>query len=317
MLLEARSRQTYAPAGGKRSKPPSPCEKEARARAARGLRRGAPFHQLYQSTARARPTPTPFLAPCARRLRADTGNAGKSPRHRRCCPRYPKNDEGQSRGSGGGQRPAECTPPRGVALLRCAWRRRARKRLQRSPAPASRRLVMRPRPERFVADFPAYGSAATSRPICRRCGRTQARLPQRWSRRNPRFAEACVAHRTAGIHLLVRRRVSRGSEITWSAPWPCSNPGRDDDLTFPLRPGPLASPTMVNLANASWPLGEVDQRDFSLIDRAQLRSADFSHAGVLAFCKNALGSVRFDAPRPCARRAERRPNSPASHASTS
>ena len=41
----------------------------------------------------------------------------------------------------------------------------------------------------------------------------------------------------------------------------------------------------------SWPLGEVD-RAISLIDRAQLRSADFTHAGVLAFAR--MHSALFD-----------------------
>src|SRR5271165_6905345 len=48
---------------------------------------------------------------------------------------------------------------------------------------------------------------------------------------------------------------------------------------------------MINLANASWPLGEVD-RAISLIDRAELRSADFTHAGVRAFAR--MHSALFD-----------------------
>ena len=56
--------------------------------------------------------------------------------------------------------------------------------------------------------------------------------------------------------------------------WPCSNPGRDDDLTFRLGLDPGIA-TMVNLANASWPLGEVD-RAILHIERAQCRSAEFT-----------------------------------------
>ena len=105
----------------------------------------------------------------------------------------------------------------------------------------------------------------------------------------PDSPEAGVAHRTAGItrwfageYREARDHLERALALF--------QPGRDDDQTFRFGLDPGIA-TMVNLANASWPLGEVD-RAISLIDRAQLRSADVAHAGVRAFAR--MHSALFD-----------------------
>ena len=109
------------------------------------------------------------------------------------------------------------------------------------------------------------------------------------SRRNPSSPEAGVAHRTAGITCWFAGEYREARDHLERA-LALFEPGRDDDLTFRFGLDPGIA-TMVNLANASWPLGEVG-RAISLIDRAQLRSADFTHAGVLAFAR--MHSALFD-----------------------
>ena len=101
--------------------------------------------------------------------------------------------------------------------------------------------------------------------------------------------EAGVAHRTAGItcwfageYREARDHLERALDLF--------QPGRDDDQTFRFGLDPGIA-TMVNLANASWPLGEID-RAISLTERAELRSADFTHAGVRAFAR--MHSALFD-----------------------
>ena len=105
----------------------------------------------------------------------------------------------------------------------------------------------------------------------------------------PDSPEAGVAHRTAGItcwfageYREARDHLERALDLF--------QPGRDDDQTFRFGLDPGIA-TMVNLANASWPLGEID-RAISLIERAELRSADFTHAGVRAFAR--MHSALFD-----------------------
>ena len=105
----------------------------------------------------------------------------------------------------------------------------------------------------------------------------------------PESPEAGVAHRTAGITCWFAGEYREARDHLERA-LALFEPGRDDDLTFLFGLDPGIA-TMVNLANASWPLGEVD-RAISLIDRVQLRSADFTHAGVLAFAR--MHSALFD-----------------------
>ena len=105
----------------------------------------------------------------------------------------------------------------------------------------------------------------------------------------PNSPEAGVAHRTAGITCWFAGEYREARDHLEGA-LALFQPGRDDDQTFRFGLDPGIA-TMVNLANASWPLGEVD-RAISLIDRAQLRSADFTHAGVRAFAR--MHSALFD-----------------------
>ena len=105
----------------------------------------------------------------------------------------------------------------------------------------------------------------------------------------PNSPEAGVAHRTAGITCWFAGEYREARDHLERA-LALFQPGRDDDQTFRFGLDPGIA-TMVNLANASWPLGEVD-RAISLIDRAQLRSADFTHAGVRAFAR--MHSALFD-----------------------
>ena len=67
-------------------------------------------------------------------------------------------------------------------------------------------------------------------------------------------------------------------------------PGRDDELTFRFGLDPGVA-VMIILANASWPLGDVD-RAISLIERMEARLADFTHGGLLAFAR--MYSAMFD-----------------------
>ena len=106
---------------------------------------------------------------------------------------------------------------------------------------------------------------------------------------NPNSPEAGVAHRTAGITCWFAGEYREARDHLERA-LVLFQPGRDDDLAFRFGSDP-GTATMVNLANASWPLGEVD-RAISLIDRAQLRSADITHAGALAFAR--MHSALFD-----------------------
>ena len=101
--------------------------------------------------------------------------------------------------------------------------------------------------------------------------------------------EAGVAHRTTGISCWFAGEYREARDHLERA-LALFQPGRDDDQTFRFGLDPGIA-TMVNLANASWPLGEVD-RAISLIDRAELRSADFTHAGVRAFAR--MHSALFD-----------------------
>ena len=154
-------------------------------------------------------------------------------------------------------------------------------------------------PERFVADFGLWAGSYVRGELPSM--RTHAAAFLSDVAAKPDSPEAGVAHRTAGITCWFAGEYREARDHLERA-LALFQPGRDDDLTFRFGLDPGIA-TMVNLANASWPLGEVD-RAISLIDRAELRSADFTHAGAARVCKNAFGPVRFDAPRPCARRAE-------------
>ena len=60
-------------------------------------------------------------------------------------------------------------------------------------------------------------------------------------------------------------------------------PGRDDDLAFRFGPDPGVA-AMIDLAIASWPLGEVDYA-LSLIDRMQTRISHLTNVGTIAFAR--------------------------------
>jgi tetratricopeptide (TPR) repeat protein len=91
---------------------------------------------------------------------------------------------------------------------------------------------------------------------------------------------AYVAHRAAGITNWFAGEFYQAREHLERA-LVLFVPGRDDDLAF--RFGQDAGVTaLFNLAFALWPLGDV-ARAVSLIERAQERLADVTHAGTLGF----------------------------------
>ena len=141
--------------------------------------------------------------------------------------------------------------------------------------------------ERFVADFGLWVGSYVRGELPSMRAHAAAFLNDVAAR--PDSPEAGVAHRTAGITCWFAGEYREARDHLERA-LALFEPGRDDDLTFRFGLDPGIA-TMVNLANASWPLGEVG-RAISLIDRAQLRSADFTHAGVLAFAR--MHSALFD-----------------------
>ena len=141
--------------------------------------------------------------------------------------------------------------------------------------------------ERFVADFGLWVGSYVRGELPSMRAHAAAFLNDVGAK--PESPEAGVAHRTAGITCWFAGEYREARDHLERA-LVLFEPGRDDDLTFRFGLDPGIA-TMVNLANASWPLGEVDHA-VSLIDRAQLRSADFTHAGVLAFAR--MHSALFD-----------------------
>ncbi|HZZ24134.1 MAG TPA: hypothetical protein VFE60_16830 [Roseiarcus sp.] len=141
--------------------------------------------------------------------------------------------------------------------------------------------------ERFVADFGLWVGSYVRGELPSMRAHAAAFLNDVAAK--PESPEAGVAHRTAGITCWFAGEYRQARDHLERA-LALFQPGRDDELTFRFGLDPGIA-TMVNLANASWPLGEVD-RAISLIDRAQLRSADFTHAGVLAFAR--MHSALFD-----------------------
>ncbi|MBV8106344.1 MAG: hypothetical protein JO223_17285, partial [Hyphomicrobiales bacterium] len=105
----------------------------------------------------------------------------------------------------------------------------------------------------------------------------------------PDSPEAGIAHRAAGITCWFAGEYREARDHLERA-LALFQPGRDDELTFRfgLDPGVAA---LVNLANASWALGEVN-RAISLVDRMEARLADFTHGGLLAFAR--MYSAMFD-----------------------
>jgi class 3 adenylate cyclase/tetratricopeptide (TPR) repeat protein len=105
----------------------------------------------------------------------------------------------------------------------------------------------------------------------------------------PDSPEAGVAHRAAGITCWFAGEYREARDHLERA-LALFQPGRDDELTFRfgLDPGVAA---LVNLANVSWPLGEVNHA-ISLVDRMEARLADFTHGGLLAFAR--MYSAMFD-----------------------
>src|SRR5208283_4401135 len=142
-------------------------------------------------------------------------------------------------------------------------------------------------PERFVADFGLWVGSYVRGELPSMRAHAAAFLSDVAAK--PDSPEAGVAHRTAGITCWFAGEYREARDHLERA-LVLFQPGRDDDLAFRFGSDP-GTATMVNLANASWPLGEVD-RAISLIDRAQLRSADITHAGALAFAR--MHSALFD-----------------------
>ena len=105
----------------------------------------------------------------------------------------------------------------------------------------------------------------------------------------PDSPEAGVAYRLAGITYWFAGEYREARDHLERA-LALFQPGRDDELTFRFGLDPGVA-VMVNLANASWPLGEVDCA-ISLIDRMEARLADFTHGGLLAFGR--MYSALFD-----------------------
>ena len=105
----------------------------------------------------------------------------------------------------------------------------------------------------------------------------------------PNSPEAGVAYRLAGITYWFAGEYREARDHLERA-LALFQPGRDDELTFRFGLDPGVA-VMVNLANASWPLGEVDCA-ISLIDRMEARLADFTHGGLLAFGR--MYSALFD-----------------------
>jgi predicted ATPase len=94
--------------------------------------------------------------------------------------------------------------------------------------------------------------------------------------------EAGVAHRAAGITCWFAGEYCEARDHLERA-LAMFQPGRDDELAFRLGVDP-GTAAMAYLAITSWPLGEVD-RARSLIERMQMRIAEFTHAGMLAYGK--------------------------------
>ena len=104
----------------------------------------------------------------------------------------------------------------------------------------------------------------------RRCGET-------------RFAGGgTVAHRLLGGDPLVRRRVCRSTPPSWSARWPCSNPGvtTTSSFRFGHERGRRvdASPRACTL----WPLGDVKRAASLVRGRTRRGSRAWSHIGTHA-----------------------------------
>src|SRR5208337_2406076 len=142
-------------------------------------------------------------------------------------------------------------------------------------------------PERLASDFGLWASSYMRGELPSMRAHAAAFLSDVEAR--PESPEAGVAHRAAGITCWFAGEYREARDHLERA-LALFQPGRDDDLTFRFGLDPGIA-TMVNLANASWPLGEVDRAN-SLIDRAQLRSEDFTHAGVRAFAR--MHSALFD-----------------------
>ena len=142
-------------------------------------------------------------------------------------------------------------------------------------------------PERLVADFGLWVGSYVRGELPSMRAHAAAFLSDVAAK--PDSPEAGVAHRTAGITCWFAGEYREARDHLERA-LALFQPGRDDDLTFRFGLDPGIA-TMVNLANASWPLGEID-RAISLIERAELRSADFTHAGMRAFAR--MHSALFD-----------------------
>ena len=96
----------------------------------------------------------------------------------------------------------------------------------------------------------------------------------------PNTPEVAVADRIAGITSWFAGGYREAREH-FEKSLEAFRPGRDDDLAFRFGFDPGVG-AMGYLAFALWPLGEVD-RAISLIDGAEKRAAELTHAGTLAF----------------------------------
>ena len=102
------------------------------------------------------------------------------------------------------------------------------------------------------------------------------------SGRDPNSPEAGVAHRATGLTCWFAGKYCE-SRYHFERALSLFEPGRDDDLAFRFGPDPGVA-AMIDLAIASWPLGEVDYA-LSLIDRMQTRISHLTNVGTIAFAR--------------------------------
>ena len=201
------------------------------------------------------PTPTPSSRPRSKVFRRRQ-KCPRSPRHKRCCPRYRKNDEVKAEAARR-QRLTQLHAARGVALFAA----RGGGAPETTAAFASAREQTfgdEATSERFVADFGLWVGSYVRGELPSMRAHAAAFLNDVAAK--PESPEAGVAHRTAGITCWFAGEYREARDHLERA-LALFEPGRDDDLTFRFGLDPGIA-TMVNLANASWPLGEVRSRDF-------------------------------------------------------
>ena len=130
----------------------------------------------------------------------------------------------------------------------------------------------------------------------------------------PDSPEAGVAHRAAGHHLLVRRRVSRGAgSLGTRARFVPTRPRRRSGLSLRTGPRRRRDGQSRRLHRG---LSVRSIARFRSSNACRARLAGLTHVGTLAFGKMHAALFESDAWRPCARRRRTPSNSLASRAST-